>query len=245
MQNGGIRAEDVIAKLKDDGDFDRLRVKIIRMLKESEEFRGNIISLVRQSDALNSPGALNMKPRQLSDAIHREIGDKLMSQVSDGLWTIIKSADGMRTEITETVQSVYEKMLKPLRDDNCEPSSSMSSLPIQCGSKHNLATSSAGEIGGSLSDREPNEPLGFSLNDRHQNNEMNQMEQQHRIGLHPSSRKRKGKAMEKVRDKNLHSEDFKEPYDLDDAPPGFSSFLEHNKLTVATDEDPDVPPGFG
>lgn len=36
--NGGggrVRAEDVISKLKDDGDFDRLRLKIIRKLKEN------------------------------------------------------------------------------------------------------------------------------------------------------------------------------------------------------------------
>lgn len=32
---GGVKAEDVISKLKDDGDFDRLRLKIIRKLKEN------------------------------------------------------------------------------------------------------------------------------------------------------------------------------------------------------------------
>ena len=40
MENGGgiqhkISAEDVISKLKNDGDFDRLRLKIIRKLKEN------------------------------------------------------------------------------------------------------------------------------------------------------------------------------------------------------------------
>ena len=40
MENGGgiehkRSAEDVISKLKDDGDFDRLRLKIIRKLKEN------------------------------------------------------------------------------------------------------------------------------------------------------------------------------------------------------------------
>lgn len=33
--SGGVRAEDVISKLKDDGDFDRLRVQIIRKLKDN------------------------------------------------------------------------------------------------------------------------------------------------------------------------------------------------------------------
>ncbi|XP_073307506.1 uncharacterized protein [Primulina huaijiensis] len=243
MQNGGgggIRAEEVISKLKDDGDFDRLRVKIIRKFKENEELRGNIISLVRQSAALNSPGTENMKPRQLSDAIHREIGDKLMSQVSEGLWNIIRSADGMKTEITETVQSVYEKILNPRRDDNVETSSSMNSGPIRSDIKNNLDTkSSAGEIDGSLLDREPNEPPGFSLNDLHRSNEMNNIDRHNKIGLHPSSRKRKG--MKEVRYKNLQSDDLEEPNN----PPGFSSFLGHSKSAGATDEDPEVPPGFG
>lgn len=40
MENGGfvnptISPDDVISKLKDDGDFDRLRLKIIRKLKEN------------------------------------------------------------------------------------------------------------------------------------------------------------------------------------------------------------------
>ncbi|XP_073127964.1 uncharacterized protein [Henckelia pumila] len=242
---GGIRAEEVISKLKDDGDFDRLRVKIIRKFKENEELRGNIISLVRQSAALNSQGAENMKPRQLSDAVHREIGDKLMSQVSDGLWNIIRSADGMQTEITETVQSVYEKMLNPQRDDNGQPSSSMNYRPIRSDIKNTLdSKSSAGEIDGSPLDREPNEPPGFSLNDLHRSNEMNNIDQQNKIGLHPSSRKRR--RMKEVRDKNLHSEDLKEPNNFDlDGPPGYSSSLEHNKSVDASDEDPDVPPGFG
>lgn len=42
MENGGysgvnkrkITAEDVLTKLKDDGDFDKLRLKIIRQLKD-------------------------------------------------------------------------------------------------------------------------------------------------------------------------------------------------------------------
>ena len=41
MENGDgtngkrIRAEDVICKLKDDGDFDKLRLKIVRRMKEN------------------------------------------------------------------------------------------------------------------------------------------------------------------------------------------------------------------
>lgn len=38
-----------------------------------EVLRDEIISVVKQSAALNRTGAENMKPRQLSDAIHDEI----------------------------------------------------------------------------------------------------------------------------------------------------------------------------
>lgn len=39
-----------------------------------EELRNGIISMVKQSAALNRPGAENLKPHQLSDAIHQEVG---------------------------------------------------------------------------------------------------------------------------------------------------------------------------
>ncbi|TYG49488.1 hypothetical protein ES288_D10G098300v1, partial [Gossypium darwinii] len=71
----------------------------------SLELRNNIISAVKQSAALNHPGAENMKVRQLSDAIHDEVGNKVMGQISDSLWEIIRSEGSMRTEITETVVS--------------------------------------------------------------------------------------------------------------------------------------------
>lgn len=36
MENGhSVTKEEVIAKLKDDGDFDRLRLKIVRRLKDN------------------------------------------------------------------------------------------------------------------------------------------------------------------------------------------------------------------
>ncbi|XP_031251039.1 uncharacterized protein LOC116108946 [Pistacia vera] len=89
------------------------RLKIIRKLKDNEELRNNIISVVKQSAALNSAGAANLKPRQLSDSIHEEVGSKVMSQISDGVWEIIRSKDGMKSEIEETVQSVYDKLVNP------------------------------------------------------------------------------------------------------------------------------------
>ncbi|KAB2011353.1 hypothetical protein E1A91_D09G013300v1 [Gossypium mustelinum] len=71
----------------------------------SLELRNNIISAVKKSAALNRPGAENMKVRQLSDAIHDEVGNKVMGQISDSLWEIIRSEGSMRTKIIETVVS--------------------------------------------------------------------------------------------------------------------------------------------
>ena len=39
-----------------------------------EELRNSIKSMVKQSAALNHPGAENIKRRQLSDGIHQEVG---------------------------------------------------------------------------------------------------------------------------------------------------------------------------
>ncbi|KAK8482014.1 hypothetical protein V6N11_071041 [Hibiscus sabdariffa] len=93
-ENKRISKEEEIAKIKDDGDFDKLRLKIIRKLKDSEELRNGIIAAVKQSAALNRSGAENMKLRQLSDAIHDEVGNKVMGQISDSLWEIIKRTTG-------------------------------------------------------------------------------------------------------------------------------------------------------
>ncbi|MFQ6637408.1 hypothetical protein Gotur_013392 [Gossypium turneri] len=65
-ENKKIRKEEVIAKLKDDGDFDKLRLKIIRKLKDNVP--------VKQLAALNCLGSKTMKVRQLLDAIHDEVG---------------------------------------------------------------------------------------------------------------------------------------------------------------------------
>ncbi|TYG36189.1 hypothetical protein ES288_D13G045000v1, partial [Gossypium darwinii] len=67
--------------------------------------RNNIISTVKQSAALNRLGSENMKVRQLSNAIHDEVGNKVMGQISDSLWEIIRSEGSTRTEITEIVVS--------------------------------------------------------------------------------------------------------------------------------------------
>nr|KJB78423.1 hypothetical protein B456_013G043900 [Gossypium raimondii] len=104
-ENKKIRKEEVIAKLKDDGDFDKLRLKIILKLKDNVQLHNNIISAVKQSAALNRLGSENMKVRQLSNAIHDEVWNKMIGQISDSLWEIIRSEGSTRTEITEIVVS--------------------------------------------------------------------------------------------------------------------------------------------
>ncbi|XP_071705434.1 uncharacterized protein [Rutidosis leptorrhynchoides] len=151
--NKKSRCEDVISKLKDDGDFDRLRLSIIRKLKDNEELRNSIVSIVKQSEAINRPGAENLKPRQLSDAIHLEVGGKLNEKISDGIWEIMRSPDGMKSEITETVKSVYYKLTRPTRNEKLESSGhNQERLCIE----HNGHRSNI-EVDG-LSANEPKEP---------------------------------------------------------------------------------------
>ncbi|CAA3003476.1 Hypothetical predicted protein [Olea europaea subsp. europaea] len=215
VREGNIKVEDVISKLKDDGDFDRLRVKIVRKLKENEELRNNIISMVKKSAVLNHPGAENMKPRLLSDAIHKEIGEKVMSQISDGVWNIIRSGDGMKTEIVETVQSVYNKLSNPRGNDHWETSSH---VDLQ--------------------------PFGFALSDQDQRKKIDNVQKPNdKLGI-PTIHKGKeikevkeGNSCSPAKSEpgNLES----------GPPPGFSSILEHKQSGYPNDEDPDVPPGFG
>ncbi|XP_051119427.1 uncharacterized protein LOC127243451 [Andrographis paniculata] len=247
MQNNGVsggdvKPEDVIVKLKDDGDFDRLRLKIIRKLKDNEELRSNIIAMVKQSVALNRPGAENMKPRQLSDAIHQEIGDKLMSQVSDGLWNIIRSPDGMKSEITETVEAVYDRLSNPRGKENGESSSHKDPCSVQNKHGNNGNATGVNETDSTLSDGDQSEPPGFGLTDARRRSKRAKTVQSNNIRMpKPNIEQREGN-----QGCNRPSEALPKPDNLDDdAPPGFSSMLKHKTSGEVSDEDPDVPPGFG
>lgn len=236
-----VSKEDVIAKLKDDGDFDRLRLKIIRQLKDNEELRNNIISMVRQSEALNRVGAENMKPRQLSDAIHEEVGNNIMNRISDGVWEIIRSDNGMKGEITETIQSVYNKVLNPKRKEEGETSFPCNARPVLTEVENNGSLAiSVSETDETLYDNEPKMPPGFFLCDNNQNN----CEEQHKEELQLSMTSEKNPS-EKQFDPG-HSQIVSKPDDVHlSVPPGFSSAVEHVSLCANSDEDPDVPPGFG
>nr|DAD48086.1 TPA_asm: hypothetical protein HUJ06_018023 [Nelumbo nucifera] len=217
--NGKVSTEEVIAKLKDDGDFDKLRLKIIRKLKEKEDLRNCIISMVKQSAALNHARAENLKPRQLCDAVHEEIRDQVMGQISDGLWEVIKSNDGMKSEITDTVQSVYNKLVN-LKGKELVELSSPSSTYKKVADNGTLAipTCKKDDTSGS----EPKEPPGFFLCNHCQGHE----EEQTEVPNHPEDAS------------NLKDG---EP----SVPPGFAAFVDRKQLCDGNDEDPDVPPGFG
>ncbi|KAK7330665.1 hypothetical protein VNO77_24863 [Canavalia gladiata] len=239
MGSGGemVGKEEVITKLKDDGDFDRLRLKIVRKLKDNEELRQHIASIVKQSVALNRAGAENMKPRQLSDAIYKEVGDKVMSQISDSLWQIIRSSDGMKSEIMETVQSVYDKLANPKGKDEVLLSTS-DVMPIQRQGETALAT----EIDDTLHENEPQEPPGFTLLHNNLNNNNHEDQDKGKVQVQVQ---RQGFDAERKEDSHPSQDTLGEDDVNSNAPPGFSKDVEHNPPSDCSDEDPDVPPGFG
>ncbi|XP_061348269.1 uncharacterized protein LOC133293683 [Gastrolobium bilobum] len=230
-----VGKEEVIAKLKDDGDFDRLRLKIVRKLKDNQELRRDITSIVKQSVALNRPGAENFKPRQLSDAIYEEVGDKVMSQISDSLWQIIGSNDGVKSEIVETVQSVYDKLANPKGKDEVMLSTS-DVMPIQGPDE----TASATETDDVLHGNEPEEPPGFTLLNNHTNNNNHEDQDKGKTQV-----QRQGSTAEQKEDSHLLQDTLGEDDVNSNVPPGFSVDVEHNPPSDCGDEDPDVPPGFG
>ncbi|KAL0550312.1 hypothetical protein IC582_014820 [Cucumis melo] len=231
-----ISGEAVIEKLKDDGDFDKLRLKIIRKLKDNEELRNNIVAIVKQSAALNRAGTENVKPRQISDAIYDEVGEEIMSKVSDNLWEIIRSADGMKNEITETVQSVYNKLANPKAEENAEASTHHAVPVWKEGDNNGSMKASTSQL--EHSEADPEEPPGFSFAGNHTNNGKQHIEDlqfpKHREGRHSND------------SRNLEGHNPNNVSDADnvDLPPGFVSNRKHNP-DVDDDEDPDVPPGFG
>ncbi|PIA49796.1 hypothetical protein AQUCO_01300498v1 [Aquilegia coerulea] len=229
-----ISAEEVISKLKDDGDFDKLRLKIIKKLKENEELRNNIISTVKQSAALNRTGAEKFKPRELSDAIHEEIGDKVLGQVSDALWGVIRSNDGMKGEISETVESVYNTLLNPKVQ---EPSLTREPVPSdnEVSNNHSSAVSV-------LPHDELKEMPGVSdWNDQ----QVNITEGEHKKESRPPTphNQRYVEEMEEDQNQQVVSPSEDDP----SVPPGFSAFVKSDEQIdgIDDDDDPDVPPGFG
>lgn len=191
--------------------------------------RNNIVSAVKQSAALNRAGAENMKPRQLSDAIYEEVGSKVMNQMSDGVWKIIRSEGGVKSEIIETVQTVYDKLVNP-GGKRFGDSSTRDIMAVrkEAGSHSPIMFSSA-KVGDTVSDYEPKEPPGFSLPHNHDDNN-HEKQTQNRLQLPGTYNK---EAVEESKEETLHP-----------CPPGFSKDVEHRQPVDGSDEDPDFPPGF-
>lgn len=242
-----IKAEDVICKLKDDGDFDKLRLIIVRKMKENVELRNSLIATVKESAALNRPGAEKMKPRQLSDAIYQEVGDEVMGKISNELWNTIRTGDGIQMEITQTVQSVYNKLLNPQLNEAGESASHSDLQPAQKGVESNghIAVSNSGIDAPFSVDAEPSEPPGFARLNSNQNSKSDHKEspkEEVRVPV-PSD----GKARETyAQSKNNGSLDPLVP-DSEDvlAPPAFAIGTKEKNPNDVNDEDPEVPPGFG
>lgn len=154
------------------------------------------------------------------------ISEKVMSHISDSLWKIIRSNDdGMKGEIMETVQSVYDKLANPKGKDEVMLSTS-DAMPGQ----RQGETASGIENDDCLHENEPQEPPGFTLLHNHLNN--NNHEDQ-------------GSTLEQKKDAHSSPDTLGED-DHCNVPPGFSKDTEHNPPPDCTsDEDPDVPPGFG
>ena len=160
-----------------------------------------------------------------------------MSQISDSLWQIIRSNDGMKTEITETVQSVYEKLVNPKGKGEVPVSTCEEAMPTQ---RQQGETASVTENDDdALYENEPEEPPGFTLLNNHVNNN-HEDQDQGKAEAH-----RQGPAAERTEDSHPLQDPLGEDNVKSSAPPGFSMDVDHNPLSDCSDEDPDVPPGFG
>ena len=158
-----------------------------------------------------------------------------MSKISDSIWQIIRSKDGMKGEIEETVQSVYNKLVNPKGKDEVEPSSS-DMMPNQIQGE----TASAADIDVTLCDNEPAEPPGFTLSYNHHNHEGQHKGKSQSHTIHGDG------SIAEQREESHLSQDTNHTDDVSgNAPPGFLANLEHKPLAESSDEDPDVPPGFG
>lgn len=152
-----------------------------------------------------------------------------MSQISDGVWEIIGLKDGKKSEIEETVQSVYDKLMNPggLRVGE----SSTHDLPVQMEPEKNFPIkSSACIVDDTLSDHEAKAPPGFCVG--HSDQEM-QLQEVQQLPI-PYDKE----PVEQQKGENHHSQDALEP-------PGFSIDVENKQPSDGSDEDPDLPPGFG
>lgn len=145
----------------------------------------------------------------------------------------------MKGEITETVQSVYDKLVNPKVKEEGESSTNGMILIRKEAENNGSIIAPASEVDNTFSDSEPKEPPGFSLFSSHQNNTH---EEQHKQELQPPMPHERG-PVEEQKDNSHYSQDVLEPEEIDlRVLPGD---MELKQLSDGSDEDPDVPPGFG
>ncbi|KAK8520884.1 hypothetical protein V6N13_077016 [Hibiscus sabdariffa] len=164
-----------------------------------------------------------------------------MGQISDSLWEIIRSEGGMRSEITEMVQSVYSILANPHGKEKGE-SSIHEMVPVGKESENNgTIKAKTRRIDETLFDPDPKEPPGFSLSSDLQSNHR----QQQYKAKQQLPRPYVG-AVENFKEQSNQSQVGKQEGDVDvGVPPGFSEEIDQKQPCDVSDEDPDVPPGFG
>ncbi|XP_020570825.1 uncharacterized protein LOC110017974 [Phalaenopsis equestris] len=222
--------EDVVKKIKDDGDFDTLRLKIIRAVKENEELRKSIIDQVKRSDILNKDGSEDMKPRQLSDAIYEELGRKITGQISDEIWKTIRLNESIKDDIKGTVEHVINKMVNPM------PQTSLGSNPSPTQENQIIGREANGIIKTSIitpaseanisNSNKTYEPPGFGSGDADNGESKNSdlQENEQRAGL------------------IQNPQELLKP--IEDVECGFGSSGGGGGGSGEVDDDTDLPPGF-
>ncbi|KAF3340136.1 hypothetical protein FCM35_KLT15907 [Carex littledalei] len=140
-------AEEVIDRIRDDGDFDSLRLSLSRNLKHNDQLRKSIVEEVKQSLVLNDDISDKIKIRDLSDALYQELGGKIMGKISDEVWDAINLSE---QEIQETVESVYYRILHPEKEKKKKKEDTSNSA---LGNNQNCIKQ----------ENEPDDPPGFAL----------------------------------------------------------------------------------
>lgn len=135
----------------------------------------------------------------------------------------------MKSEIMETVQTVYDKLVNPGGTRVGDSSTSGMMAVTKEAGRHSPITFSSGKVDDTVSDYEPKEPPGFSLPHNHDDNN-HEKQPQDRLQVPVTYNK---EPVEESKEEPLHP-----------CPPGFSKEVEHRQPVDGSDEDPDFPPGF-
>lgn len=173
--------------------------------------------------------------------------DKVMGKISDDLWNTIRTGDGIQMEITQTVESVYSKLLNPQLNEAGELATHSDLQPAQnrVESNGHIAVSDSGIDATFSVEAEPSEPPGFARLSSNQNSKSDHKESPKKEAGIPVPSDGKARETYAQSEKNC-SLDPLVPNSVDAvAPPGFAIGTKEKNLDDANDEDPEVPPGFG